>query len=84
MTSLSKPVLGENPVLSRHYSITRGCPLNTGFTLLVSQNVFYYILVSHLRLFFLFGSDKDRNQCQLRITMNKDRNGKKNSVKLGK
>ena len=35
-----EPVLGGNPVLSGHYSITRGCPLNTGFTVLVSQNVF--------------------------------------------
>ena len=29
---LSKPVLGGHPVLSGHYSIPRGCPLNTGFT----------------------------------------------------
>ena len=29
---LSKPVLGGHPVLSGHYSIRRGCPLNTGFT----------------------------------------------------
>ena len=29
---LSKPVLGGHPVLSGHYSISRGCPLNTGFT----------------------------------------------------
>ena len=29
---LSKPVLGGHPVLSGHYSILRGCPLNTGFT----------------------------------------------------
>ena len=28
---LSKPVLGGHPVLSGHYSIPRGCPLNTGF-----------------------------------------------------
>ena len=33
---LSKPVLGRHPVLSGHYSIPRGCPLNTGFTVLVS------------------------------------------------
>ena len=33
---LSKPVLGGHPVLSGHYSIPRGCPLNTGFTVLVS------------------------------------------------
>ena len=31
---LSKPVLGGHPVLSGHYSIPRGCPLNTGFTVL--------------------------------------------------
>ena len=29
---LSKPVLGGYPVLSRHYSIPQGCPLNTGLT----------------------------------------------------
>ena len=29
---LSKPVLGGHPVLSGHYSIPWGCPLNTGFT----------------------------------------------------
>ena len=29
---LSKPVLGGHPVLSGHYSIPQGCPLNTGFT----------------------------------------------------
>ena len=28
---LLKPVLGGHPVLSVHYSIPRGCPLNTGF-----------------------------------------------------
>ena len=27
-----KPVLGGHPVLSGHYIIPRGCPLNTGFT----------------------------------------------------
>ena len=31
---LSKLVLGGHPVLSGHYSIPRGCPLNTGFTVL--------------------------------------------------
>ena len=31
---LSKPVLGGHPVLSGHYSIPRGCPLNTGLTVL--------------------------------------------------
>ena len=34
---LSKPVLGGHPVLSGHYSIPRGCPLNTGFTVLISS-----------------------------------------------
>ena len=29
---LLKPVLGGHPVLSGHYSIPWGCPLNTGFT----------------------------------------------------
>ena len=29
---LLKPVLGGHPVLSGQYSIPRGCPLNTGFT----------------------------------------------------
>ena len=29
---LSKPALGGRPVLSGHYSIPQGCPLNTGFT----------------------------------------------------
>ena len=33
---LSKPVLGGHSVLSRHYSIPWGCPLNTGFTVLIS------------------------------------------------
>ena len=32
---LSKPVLGGHPVLSGHYSIPWGCPLNTGFTILI-------------------------------------------------
>ena len=30
--SISKPVLGGHPVLSAHYRIPRGSPLNTGFT----------------------------------------------------
>ena len=37
---LSKPVLGGHPVLSGHYSIPRGCPLNTGFTV---QNTFLFL-----------------------------------------
>ena len=32
---LLKPVLGGHPVLSGHYSIPRGCPLNTGFTVYI-------------------------------------------------
>ena len=32
MLSTSKPVLGGHPVLSGHYSIPRGCPLDTGLT----------------------------------------------------
>ena len=34
---LSKPVLGGHPVLSGHYSIPKGCPLNTGFTVIFSH-----------------------------------------------
>ena len=36
---ISKPVLGEHPVLSGHYSIPQGCPLNTGFTVVDSIRV---------------------------------------------
>ena len=32
---LWKPVLGGHPVLSGHHSIPRGCPFNTGFTVLI-------------------------------------------------
>ena len=35
---LSEPVLGGHPVLSGHYSIPEGCPLNTGFTVLAIGN----------------------------------------------
>ena len=38
---LSKPVLGGHPVLSGHYSIPRGCPLNTGFT--VYEDIIWFI-----------------------------------------
>ena len=31
---LSKPILSGHPVLSGHRSISQGCPLNTGFTVL--------------------------------------------------
>ena len=37
---LSQPVLGGHPVLSGHYSIPRGCPLNTA-------NTIYYIHFSN-------------------------------------
>ena len=40
---LSKPVLGGHPVLSGHYSIPRGCPLNTGFTVYNHLPVYYSI-----------------------------------------
>ena len=39
---LSKPVLGGHPVLSGHYSIPRGCPLNTGFTVITLQIILGY------------------------------------------
>ena len=35
---LSKPVLGGHPVLSRHFTIPRGCPLNTGFIVFLESN----------------------------------------------
>ena len=43
---LSKPVLGGHPVLSGHYSIPRGCPLNTGFnvpTFITDSHFFAYV-----------------------------------------
>ena len=46
---LSKPVLGGNPVLSGHYSIPRGCPVNAGFTL--------FVCFSFSFLFFSVNSD---------------------------
>ena len=39
---LSKAVLGGHPVLSGHYSIPRGCPLNTGFTVITLQIILSY------------------------------------------
>ena len=47
---LSKPVLGGHPVLSRHYSIPWGCPLNTGFT--VIQNLYWNYNTGVLHLFY--------------------------------
>ena len=40
---LSKPVLGGHPVLSGHYSISRGCPLNTGFTIWTLTHNFTFL-----------------------------------------
>ena len=48
---LSKPVLGGHPVLSWHYSIPRGCPLNTGFT--VFDILFLQLFKLELTFFFL-------------------------------
>ena len=39
---LSKPVLGGHPVLRGHYSIPRGCPLNTGFPVHFCCNTYSY------------------------------------------
>ena len=33
---LAKPVLGGHPVLSGYHSVPRGCPLNTGFTVITT------------------------------------------------
>ena len=38
MRKIAMPVLGRHPVLSRHYRIPPGCPLNTGFTVIKSFN----------------------------------------------
>ena len=43
---LSKPVLGGHPVLSRCYSIPRGCPLNTGFTVFLICEIKFFITFS--------------------------------------
>ena len=40
---LSKPVLGGHPVLSGHYSIPRGCPLNIGFTIWTLTHNFTFL-----------------------------------------
>ena len=36
---LSKPVLGGHPVLSEHYSIPRGCPLNTSCRMIIIKYI---------------------------------------------
>ena len=43
---LSKPVLGRHPVLSGHYSIPWGCPLNTGFTVVLLRSMMSLELLS--------------------------------------
>ena len=48
---ISKPVLGGHPVLSGHYSIPRGCPLNTGFTVNIK---WWKIFVSYTSCFPYF------------------------------
>ena len=52
---LSKPVLGGHPVLSGHYNIPRGCPLNTRFTVVKHYHLsklFTLINSSILPIFF--------------------------------
>ena len=46
---LSKPVLGGHPVLSGHYSIPRGCPLNTGLTVFQTQNLITSAFLAFVR-----------------------------------
>ena len=40
---LSKPVSGGHPVLSGHYRIPRGCPLNIGFTIWTLTHNFTFL-----------------------------------------
>ena len=51
---ISKPVLGGHPVLSGHYSIPRGCPLNTGFTVEGNHIQPHSIVAKNTFLPFLF------------------------------
>ena len=44
---LLKPVLGGHPVLSGHYSIPRGCPLNTGFTVIGNSRMCHHCFSTH-------------------------------------
>ena len=52
---ISKPVLGGHPVLRGHYSIPRGCPLNTGFTVFLKLDDSTYIghITFHMIMPFL-------------------------------
>ena len=47
---LSKPVLGGHPVLSGRYSIPRGFPLNTGFTVIPFSFSDFKSRVNHLKI----------------------------------
>ena len=53
---LSKPVLGGHPVLSGHYSMPWGCPLNTGFTVfrMLRNNADAHILSLRYSLWFMY------------------------------
>ena len=57
---LSKPVLGRYPVLSGHYSIPKGCPLNTGFTVRQDSAVTYVQYWYHCERFELRSHFKSR------------------------
>ena len=58
---LLKPALGRHPVLSRHYSIPRGCLLNTGFTVMYfannSTNMSIFVLLNLVWLELLSASE---------------------------
>ena len=51
---LLKPVGGEHPVLSGHYSIPRGCPLNTGFTVEKLRHSFTHPPISKMEKMLRF------------------------------
>ena len=53
---LSKPVLGRHPVLSGHYSLPRGCPLKTGFTVfrILRNNAHAHISSLRYSLWFIY------------------------------
>ena len=46
---LLKPVLGGHPVLSGHYSIPRGCLLNTGFTVFIYTQLDFFIITEIMK-----------------------------------
>ena len=45
---LLKPVLGRHLVLSGHYSIPQGCPLNTGFTVITKTQTDFQLKMIYL------------------------------------